>query len=116
MLSLSLKAMTSTTEASTALNHRVDQIVHKVESGFQLASRGSSGVRNHFTASHIQQGFHCEILSGWLVTDARGEGGVDDIDPIVDRGNHLFLDLGCTDVDLVGGSNSEPTASGKELE
>lgn len=107
--------MASTTETSTSLHHGVDQIVDEVESGLELGGGGAGRVGDDLTASDVQKSFHGEVLSGRLVADAGRESGVDDIDPVVDRGNHLLLDLGSTDIDLVSGSDGKPTTSGEKL-
>lgn len=112
---LSLEAMASTTEASTALNHSINQIVDEIESSLELSGGSSGGIGNDLTASDIEESLHGEILSGWFVADARGKGGVNDVDPVVDWSDHLFLDLGSADVDFVGGSDGESTSSGEKI-
>lgn len=77
--------MSSAAEATTALDHGVDEIVYEVESCLELCGSSTSGIGHNLTAAHGQQGLHSEVLSGWFLLDTIGKGRVDDIDPVVNR-------------------------------
>lgn len=110
-----MKAVRSSAESSASLNHRVDQIVHKIESGLELSRRGSGRIGDHLAAADVEEGLHRQVLASWLVSDAGRQGRIDDVHPVVHWGDHLLLDLRHTDIDLIGRSNSNSAASREQV-